>query len=61
MKKEYVIDCVSNEKYYVVTRNGEPFTMYQKKINKLENIINLIGEENIFAIIMEEENGNKDE
>ena len=48
---KYIIDCISNDNYFVITySNGNPYTNISKH-NSLDNIILYLGQENIGKII----------
>lgn len=47
----YIIDKSSNEKYFIVSLNGEEIFKVAKSCNTLEKVINLVGKENVLEVI----------
>lgn len=47
----YVIDKSSNEKYFIISLNGEEIMKIAKSCNSLEKVINMIGQENLKEVI----------
>ena len=51
--QKYIIDCISNDNYFVITYlNGEKFVNISKKGNTLESVKRLVGVLNIEKIIL---------
>lgn len=47
----YIIDKSSDEKYFIVSLNGEEIFKVAKSCNTLEKVINMIGKENLKEVI----------
>lgn len=47
----YIIDQTSDEKYFIVSLNGEEIMKIAKSCNTLEKVINMIGKENLKEVI----------
>lgn len=47
----YIIDQTSDEKYFIVSLNGEEIMKIAKSCNSLEKVINMIGKENLKEVI----------
>jgi len=47
----YIIDKTSDEKYFIVSLNGEEIFKVAKSCNTLEKVINMIGKENVLEVI----------
>lgn len=47
----YIVDQTSDEKYFIVSLNGEEIFKIAKSCNTLEKVIKMIGNENIKEVI----------
>ena len=47
----YIVDQSSDEKYFIVSLNGEEIMKIAKSCNTLEKVINLVGKENVLEVI----------